>query len=393
MTLKTQAFLMMTAAMLLTSCAASRGGDMRMASAPAEADGGGGEESAAKKSLPKPGQLTAGEWRDHEHWGAWLDLMKQDWRTMTKRWGFDPVERVSVHVTARGHNAVDVPVILRDEAGQVLWRARTNNRGQAHLFPSMGRARQAGAKFTIDAGGVTRVTTPLEPGESDVYTLELDRQVPTSQHVDVLFSIDVTGSMHDERDYLRSEMRDVLQRVSKAQGDVKLRASFNFYCDPGDSFTVKSHPFTSGAAAIRQLERAPGCGGGDYPEAVDEGLEDAIAKHKWSKEARARLLFLVLDAPPHEDAASLTRLKRATERAAREGIQIIPVMSSGSNKPTEFLLRSLAIATHGSFVFLTDHSGIGNPHIKPTVGAYDVEYLNDLLVRVIVERATVTAAR
>ncbi|MCZ7585263.1 MAG: hypothetical protein M5R36_19075 [Deltaproteobacteria bacterium] len=36
-------------------------------------------------------------------------------------------------------------------------------------------------------------------------------------------------------------------------------------------------------------------------------------------------------------------------------------------------------------MFLTDDSGIGNPHEEPTVGDYEVEYLNDLLVRLVGE--------
>jgi hypothetical protein len=51
-------------------------------------------------------------------------------------------------------------------------------------------------------------------------------------------------------------------------------------------------------------------------------------------------------------------------------------------------LRFLAVATGGTYSFLTDHSGIGNPHLdpSPTIGAFKVERLNDLLVRVISER-------
>ena len=67
------------------------------------------------------------------------------------------------------------------------------------------------------------------------------------------------------------------------------------------------------------------------------------------------------------------------------GVRIIPVASSGINKETEFLLRSMSISTGGRYVFLTDDSGIGGGHIEPTVGDYDVEKLNDLMVKVATE--------
>ena len=40
-------------------------------------------------------------------------------------------------------------------------------------------------------------------------------------------------------------------------------------------------------------------------------------------------------------------------------------------------------ATGGTYVFLTDDSGIGNSHIKATVGDHKVEKLADLMVRLI----------
>ncbi|MGB1699426.1 MAG: hypothetical protein ACPHRO_05700, partial [Nannocystaceae bacterium] len=56
---------------------------------------------------------------------------------------------------------------------------------------------------------------------------------------------------------------------------------------------------------------------------------------------------------------------------------------SGVDKSTEFLMRMADVATGGTYIFLTDDSGIGNSHIEPTIGEYQVEPLNELLIRVI----------
>lgn len=45
----------------------------------------------------------------------------------------------------------------------------------------------------------------------------------------------------------------------------------------------------------------------------------------------------------------------------------------------------MAIFTDGTYVFITNHSGIGNEHIEPTIGEYQVELLNELIVRLIGE--------
>jgi hypothetical protein len=68
---------------------------------------------------------------------------------------------------------------------------------------------------------------------------------------------------------------------------------------------------------------------------------------------------------------------------AKKGIKIIPVAASGVDKNTEFMLRFFAIATSGTYVFLTNDSGIGGDHIQASVGEYEVEQLNDLIVRLI----------
>ncbi len=73
--------------------------------------------------------------------------------------------------------------------------------------------------------------------------------------------------------------------------------------------------------------------------------------------------------------------------AAARGIRIVPVVASGIDGNTEFLMRLTAIATNGTYVFITNDSGIGNEHLEPTVGDYEVEHLKDLIVRVIGEYA------
>jgi len=129
-------------------------------------------------------------------------------------------------------------------------------------------------------------------------------------------------------------------------------------------------------------------GGGDYPEAVHSALEEAIFGQKWSKDAIARICFLVLDASPHRLPEVNASLQKSIREAARLGIRIVPVTASGIQKDTEFLMKFFGLATNGTYVFLTDHSGIGGKHLEPTTDEYKVEPLNNLLVRLITEYTT-----
>ena len=121
--------------------------------------------------------------------------------------------------------------------------------------------------------------------------------------------------------------------------------------------------------------------GGDEPEAVDSALSVALHQLTWSQTARTKILFLIFDAAPHAEAKA--DMKKLIEKAAAMGVRIIPLACSGTNKNYEYLQRSMALATNGTYVCLTNHSGIGGNHEEPTTYSYKVELLNTLLQRLI----------
>ena len=92
---------------------------------------------------------------------------------------------------------------------------------------------------------------------------------------------------------------------------------------------------------------------------------------------------MLLDAPPHHNDGVISSLKTTIPQYALHGIRIIPIAASGVDKPTEFFLRFTAMATDGTYVFITNHSGIGDSHIEASVGEYQVELLNELIIRLI----------
>ena len=163
-----------------------------------------------------------------------------------------------------------------------------------------------------------------------------------------------------------------------------LRYASVFYRDQGDEYLTKHKDFTNVLSeALVFIDEQGANGGGDSPEAVDKGLEVAIDELSWSEEARSRILFLVLDAEAHSDVETVERMKKLATKAASKGIKIIPVAASGINKSGEYLMRVLALCTNGKYVFLTDHSGIGNSHIEPTTDEYEVELLSERLTTII----------
>jgi hypothetical protein len=201
---------------------------------------------------------------------------------------------------------------------------------------------------------------------------------------DVVFVVDATGSMSDEINYLKTELRDVLEQVSKNNKGLKIRAGSMFYrCLDNSYVTIHSDLSEDFDQTIDFIGRQNADEGGD--EAVEEALTDAVSDFEWSNEASARLMFLICDEPPSERDHT-SKIHKAIEDAAAKGIRIIPVIASGygnGESSLEYLMRCAALATNGTYVFLTDNSGVGDAHAKPVTDAYDVEYFNKLLPRLI----------
>jgi hypothetical protein len=387
-----------TSGSTLTSSEIRKLGSRKIAAHPSAARGSSMEADYATAISPEAataatpgiaaGQLTAGETNDFSKWELWTDISQEDLAEFRDIWAFYPDHRYATQLTfSNGRPAVDVPVNLLDRSGKTVWTARTDNRGRAELWAGMTAATtEPQSRFTLSAEveGKTYTIPTATAFQDGLNTLELPFSCQRQTAVDIAFVVDATGSMGDEIRYLSSELADVIERTKAKLTDADLRTAAVFYRDSSDAYVTINAGFTGEAAStVDYVSAQSHAGGGDHPEAVDAALLTAVDSLDWRKEAAARLLFLVLDAPPHQDEASKLRLQEVTRSAASKGIRVIPVVCSGMSKDGEYLLRSIALATNGTYVFLTDDSGIGGKHLAPTTDSYDVEKLNDLMVRVI----------
>ena len=200
------------------------------------------------------------------------------------------------------------------------------------------------------------------------------------------FIVDATGSMGDEIGFLKADLKDIIDLVGQ-QCTAKLRTGTVFYRDEGDEYITRDSKFTEDyRETIKFIGKQDAQGGGDWEEAVDEALKKGLDLG-WDTHVKSRVAFMLLDAPPHHTDAILASCQKSIELYAKMGIKIIPVSASGIDKGTEYLLRSFAMGTNGTYVFITNHSGVGNEHIEATVGEYQVEKLKDLIARLIIAYA------
>ncbi len=326
--------------------------------------------------------LTAGEVNDFKKWKMWGDYNESDFKTHATKWDLYATQRYSVLLQNHNHKALaGVKVYLvSTTAGDTLWTGVSDNTGKAELWKGFS-SKYENNDLVIRVEQESK-TFPAVTFAQGINKITVSRACTVSSRVEIAFVVDATGSMQDEIEYLKEELEDILTKAAAKDPFLNFHTGSVFYRDRGDAYVTSLQPMTAGIDnTLGFIKRQYADGGGDYPEALKEALADATQKLVWSKEARARIIFLLMDAPPHDDAKR--ELGKIIRHAAAQGIRIVPLACSGTDKATEFIMRSIAMATNGTYLFLTDDSGIGNPHIKPTTDEFKVELLNDLLQRTI----------
>ncbi len=127
--------------------------------------------------------------------------------------------------------------------------------------------------------------------------------------LDVAIVIDATNSMQDVID-------DIKAKASALVGDIQrlvpiARVGVVAFRDKGDEFLVRWSDLSFHARKTQAfLDGLKAAGGGDYEEAVREGLEAAMDDLSWRKRAK-RVIIVVGGSPPHRhDIEAIKALAR-----------------------------------------------------------------------------------
>lgn len=347
------------------------------AAAPARDRRGG-----VREPLPS-GQLTAGDHDDllnpelyADYVGKYLQSRQVD--------GIPFVDTRQVLTVAvqdeSGRPAPFANVTLTCADGNSL-SLRTLADGTASFFPVLDRL---GSQVRLSVGsGVgqrPRVVDLSGRTGGQRQTVTLPGASTAVRRFDLAVVLDTTGSMGDEIEFLKTELRAIVRGLQDSHPDLDIRMALVAYRDEGDIFVTRSYGFTgSGEEMEERLAAQGGSGGGDEPEAMDQALIRALALD-WRPEA-VRSLLLVADAPPHEEF--LARAWNAAETARARRIQIVPVAASDTSDLAQYVMRAMAAATQSRYLFLTDDSGIGNAHAEPAIDCYLVTKLESLIGRVL----------
>ena len=120
-------------------------------------------------------------------------------------------------------------------------------------------------------------------------------------HVDVCFVVDTTGSMSPFLGAARAALLDTIEALGAKSG-VDIRVGLVEYRDhppQESSFVTRHHPLTDDLDRMRKaVNKLRADGGGDAPEAVYDGVQEAALLTEWRAHS-CRFIMLIGDAPPH----------------------------------------------------------------------------------------------
>jgi hypothetical protein len=152
--------------------------------------------------------------------------------------------------------------------------------------------------------------------------------------LDVAIVIDATGSMQNIIDDLKRRLTDVVRTMQRLVPTARIGAVAYRDRDDGnvataprqsEDFVVKWTDLTFNASKVQSfLGGIVAEGGGDWKEAVKEGLECAMKQLKWRADAK-KVIIIVGSSPPHDEDLPAIKTLIADWRARNGYVSTIDV--------------------------------------------------------------------
>jgi Mg-chelatase subunit ChlD len=198
----------------------------------------------------------------------------------------DQQEQLAVQPVEQQENAEQLPLEEVEPVGAEP--AVATSEAFAQLSPPSASGSTAQLQFDVSLPGAGGTG-----GDWEGFVQQLRRN-----GLDIVIVFDSTGSMSGEINQVKQQIAGIMQSLLKLVP--KTRVSLCTYRDLVDEYVTKGISLTNDIAQLQAfLAGVSAEGGGDEPEAVDEGLYWAVQNNTFHSPAR-KVILLFGDAPPHE---------------------------------------------------------------------------------------------
>jgi Mg-chelatase subunit ChlD len=195
--------------------------------------------------------------------------------------------------------------------------------------------------------------------------------------VEMVFALDTTGSMSGLIEGAKRKIWSLASFVARGQPTPDLRVGLVAYRDKGDAYVTQRFALDDDLDRVyERLQTFSADGGGDTPEHVARALHESVFDMGWSQDSDVvKVIYLVGDAPPHEDYRDGFDLNKAARGAATKGIAVHTIRC-GMDPTTEVAFRRVARLAQGEFLTI---QGDGGMRDRRTPYDAEMERLHDEL--------------
>jgi Mg-chelatase subunit ChlD len=178
--------------------------------------------------------------------------------------------------------------------------------------------------------------------------------------IELVFVIDTTGSMGGLIEGAKQKVWGIVNDVMKSPSKPEVRMGLVAYRDHGDAYVTQITPITRDLDKIyNTLMAYQAVGGGDGPEDVRQALADGVHKVGWSHRSPniAQILFLVGDAPPHDDYGNEPDTVASASQAVQAGI-LVNTIQCGNMPGTDLVWKKISRAGEGQYFAIAQDGGV-----------------------------------
>lgn len=177
--------------------------------------------------------------------------------------------------------------------------------------------------------------------------------------LEIVFVLDTTGSMGALIDGAKQRIWGIVNEVMQ-ESHTTVRIGLVAYRDRGDEYVTQVLPLTADLDKVyTTLMDYRAMGGGDEAEDVRTALSEGVYKAGWSATSSdlAQIIFLVGDAPPHNDYSNSTDTLVTAANAVQRGI-IVNTIQCGAMGETTRAWRAIAERGNGQYFAIADNGGV-----------------------------------
>lgn len=186
------------------------------------------------------------------------------------------------------------------------------------------------------------------------------RKTTPAPTLEMVFVLDTTGSMSGLLDGAKQRIWSIVNEVMLTESRPSVRVGLVAYRDRGDQYVTQVLPLTNDLDQVYSVLMAYRAdGGGDTPEDVRRALFEGVTKAGWSAQSNgmAQIMFLVGDAPPHDDYSDSPDARSTAANAADLGI-VVNTIQCGTIAGTRSVWEAIAQKGNGQYFAIEQNGGV-----------------------------------